>query len=411
MKAYERLIKYTAYPTGSDPESKETPSTPAQWDFARALESEMKDLGIENINLDEHCYLMGEIPANIEGYNGPVLGLIAHMDVSCEAPFENVKPQIIHYEGGDLIQNKEKDLRVSLEDFPFLANYIGCDIITSDGTTLLGADNKAGIAEILTLAEALKDDDSIKHGTIKICFTPDEEIGMSSEYFDVEKFGADGAYTVDGDAFGECQWETFNAIEVMVYITGLNIHPGSAKNKMINASRIAAEFERMIPDAETPEHTEMYEGFYHLCSMSGDVESAKMEYIIRDHDLSIARKRGETLKHIEAFLNDKYGEGTVRVELEESYRNMYEILKDHKELIDIPMSVIREMGVEPDTAPIRGGTDGAFLSFRGLPCPNIGPGGHNFHSRKEFAVIQSMDQAVEMLVKIVQRFAKANKNI
>ncbi len=411
MKAYERLIEYTAYPTGSDPESETIPSCPAEWDLARALEKEMQELGFENVDLDEHCYLMGELPANIDGYQGPVLGLIAHMDVSCEAPFENVKPQIIHYDGGDLIQNAEKDLRVKASEYPFLENYIGCDIITSDGTTLLGADNKAGIAEILTLAETLQNDPDIKHGTIKVCFTPDEEIGKSSDYFDVEKFGADGAYTVDGDAFGECQSETFNAIEVVVKVTGLNIHPGSAKNKMINAVRIAAEFERMIPDAETPEHTERYEGFYHLRSISGDVESARMEYIIRDHDLAIARRRGETLNKIAAFLNDKYGEGTVIVELEESYRNMYEILKDHMELVNIPMDVIREMGTEPDTTPIRGGTDGAFLSFRGLPCPNIGPGGHNFHSRKEFAVIQSMDRAVEMLVKIVQRFAKAEKNI
>ncbi|NLD11768.1 MAG: peptidase T, partial [Clostridiales bacterium] len=264
---------------------------------------------------------------------------------------------------------------------------------------------------ILTLAERLQKDDSIKHGTIRVCFTPDEEIGMSSEFFDVKKFGADAAYTVDGDAFGECQSETFNAIEVNVVITGLNIHPGSAKNKMINASRIAAEFERMIPDAETPEHTEMYEGFYHLCSMSGDVEKAQMEYIIRDHDLAVARKRGETLQKIADFLNYKYGEGTVVVELEESYRNMHEILKDHPKLVDIPLDVIREMGTEPDTSPIRGGTDGAFLSFKGLPCPNIGPGGHNFHSRKEFAVVQSMDKAVEMLVKITERFAQADKDI
>ncbi|TDP59132.1 peptidase T [Aminicella lysinilytica] len=411
MRAYERLIRYTAYPTGSDPKCETTPSCHAQWDFARDLETEMRDLGFTDIDLDEHCYLMGEIPANISDYKGPIMGLIAHIDVSCEAPFNDVKPHIVHYEGGDLIQNEEKDLRVSVADFPFLENYIGCDIITSDGTTLLGADNKAGIAEILTLAERLQKDDSIKHGTIRVCFTPDEEIGMSSEFFDVKKFGADAAYTVDGDAFGECQSETFNAIEVNVVITGLNIHPGSAKNKMINASRIAAEFERMIPDAETPEHTEMYEGFYHLCSMSGDVEKAQMEYIIRDHDLAVARKRGETLQKIADFLNYKYGEGTVVVELEESYRNMHEILKDHPKLVDIPLDVIREMGTEPDTSPIRGGTDGAFLSFKGLPCPNIGPGGHNFHSRKEFAVVQSMDKAVEMLVKITERFAQADKDI
>ena len=411
MKAHERLLAYTAYPTGSDPNCETIPSSPAEWDFARDLQKEMEQLGLTNVTLDEHCYLMGEIPGNIDNYQGPVLGLIAHMDVSCEAPFENIKPQIIHYEGGDVIQNEEKDLRIKVSDFPFLENYIGCDIITSDGTTLLGADNKAGIAEILTLAEYRGEHPEVKHGPIRVCFTPDEEIGRSSDEFDVEKFGADCAYTVDGDAFGECQWETFNAIEVNVYINGFSIHPGSAKNKMINAARIACEFDHMIPDSETPEHTEDHEGFYHLCEMKGDVEHAEMEYIIRDHDWEKAKKRAEFLRSIETFLNGRYGEGTVEVKMEESYHNMLEIIEKHPRLIELPLEIIREMGTEPDTSPIRGGTDGAFLSFKGLPCPNLGPGAHNFHGRREFAVIQSMDKAVEMLITLVQRIACEDKNI
>lgn len=411
MKAYERMLQYVKYPTASDPDCETIPSSPAQWDLARVLEKEMNELGMINVSLDEHCYLMGEIPGTIENYQGPVLGLIAHMDVSCEAPFENIKPVVIHYEGGDIIQNAEKNLRISAEDYPFIEKYKGCDIITSDGTTLLGADNKAGIAEILTLAEILMEDDSIKHGPIKVCFTPDEEIGRSSDEFDVEKFGADVAYTVDGDAFGECQSETFNAFEAMVYITGLNIHPGSAKNKMKNAVRIAGEYDALIPDSKTPEHTEMYEGFIHACSIKGDVESAEIEYIIRDHDIEEAKKLCVKMQAIADFLNDKYGDGTVRVEIQESYRNMKEIIDKHPTLVKIPLEVIEEMGVTPDTTPIRGGTDGAFLSFKGLPCPNLGPGGHNFHSRKEFAVIQSMDKAVEMLIKIIQRIAQCDKNI
>ena len=411
MKAHERLLHYVTFPTGSDPKAGVIPSNPEEWEFARELVREMETLGVQDIRLDDHCYVYGRIPANIPDYKGPVMGLIAHMDVSYEAPSRDIQAQIIHYEGGDLVQNKDTGASVSPEDYPFLNNYVGCDIITSDGSTLLGADNKAGIAEILTMAETLQKDDSIKHGDIMIGFTPDEEIGESGTFFDVEGFGADFAYTVDGDAFGECQWITFNAFEVMVHVHGFNIHPGSAKDKMINAARIAAEFDGLIPDSETPEHTEGFQGFYHLCEIHGDVEQTVMEYIIRDHDFQIAKERCETMQKTAEFLNHKYGEGTVVVEIEESYHNMEEILKDHPVLTEIPLAIIREMGEEPDTAPVRGGTDGAFLSFKGLPCPNLGVGAHNFHGKKEFAVIRDMDRTVELLIRLVQRIAEQDKNI
>lgn len=410
MKPVERLIKYVEYPTGSDPENADCPSNPKEWDFAKALAAEMEQLGFEDIELDDKCYLTGTIPANSGGGSQggedmagvPVIGLIAHIDVSCEAPFENIKPQIIHYEGGDLIQDEAKDLRVPLEDYPFLENYKGCDIITSDGTTLLGGDNKAGIAEIMTIAERQKE---FRHGKIRVCFTPDEEIGRSSDFFDVEKFGADFAYTVDGDAFGEVQSETFNAASATVHVKGFGIHPGSAKGMMKNANRMACEFDSMLPEDERPETTEGYEGFYHLVTMSGMVESATMNYILRDHDHGKLEKRAEFIQKMCDKMNAKYGEGAFSVEIEYAYRNMKEILDQYPDLVRIPLDVLREMGVEPDTAPIRGGTDGAFLSFKGLPCPNLGPGGHNFHSKQEFAVVQSMDNAVEMLEKILTRFA------
>lgn len=406
MRAYERMLEYVKYPTASDPESTVVPSTQTQWDLARALVKEMKEMGISNVSLDEHCYVMGEIPSNIEGYNGPSVGFVAHMDVSCEAPAENIKAQVIEYNGGDIIQNEELDLRIDVNTFPFIEKYKGCHIVTSDGTTLLGADNKAGIAEILTMAETLLNNPEIKHGNIKIAFTPDEEIGCGTEFFDVERFGADFAYTVDGDAFGECQSETFNAFTVNVYVTGFNIHPGSAKNRMKNAIRIAAEYEVMIPDAETPEHTEGYEGFYHLCEMKGDVESAQMEYIIRDHDINEAQRRCEFMKKAADYLNSKYGEGTVRVEITPSYRNMREVIEEKPQVVELVLAVYEEMGVSPDTAPIRGGTDGANLSFMGVPCPNLGTGGHNYHGRKEFAVVEEMDKVVDLLIRIAEKTAE-----
>ncbi|MCH3955525.1 MAG: peptidase T [Eubacterium sp.] len=407
MKAYERLMEYVKYPTGSTEENDACPSNPKEFDFANALADEMKTLGVEDVDVDEHCYVMGTIPANIENYDGPVLGLIAHIDTSPDAPNENVKPVMHHYEGGNLIINEKEGIKVDAET---LKNFIGCDIITSDGTTLLGGDNKAGVAEIMTLAEILHNDSSIKHGTIRIGFTPDEEIGRSSDLFDLDKFGADCAYTIDGDLFGECQSETFSAMGSKVTVNGVGVHPGFAKNAMINALHVAEEFDDMLPRDERPEYTAGREGFYHLVTMSGGVEKAVMNFILRDFDWDLVEKRADMMNKTAEFLNHKYGEGTVVVENTEQYHNMGEIIEQHPKLTEIPLSVIREMGYEPDTAPIRGGTDGAFLSFRGLPCPNLGPGGSNFHGRSEFAVVQDMEKATEMITKVVQKIAEVKKS-
>lgn len=411
MRAYERLLKYVSYSTGSNPEATEVPSNPDEFIFARDLAAEMETLGFVDVHVDEHCYIRGTIPANIENYDGPVLGLIAHIDVSSAAAYTDIKPQVIHYTGGDLVQDAEKGYMVSRDDYPFLARYEGMDIVTSDGTTLLGADDKAGVSEIMTLAEQLQGDPAIKHGTIEVCFTPDEEIGRGSDFFDIDGFNADVAYTVDGEAFGEVQGETFNALSATVRINGFSIHPGSAKNMMKNACRIACEFDGLIPDSETPEHTEGYEGFYHLIEMKGDVERMDLDYIIRDHDFALAQSRAEHMHRIAEFLNSKYGDGTVEVDIEESYRNMIEIINEHPRLLELPIEILKEMDVEADTSPIRGGTDGATLSFKGLPCPNIGVGGHNFHGRKEFAVVQSMDSVVELLIRLVQAIAKEPKTL
>lgn len=411
MRAYERLLKYVTYPTSSDPTIRTVPSNPAEWDLARDLAEEMRDLGLEDVTVDTHCYVMGTIPATIEEYTGPVLGLVAHIDVSDAAPCKGISPHIVHYEGGDLIQNDTTGATVSIEDYPFLAAYAGLDIITSDGTTLLGADDKAGVAEIMTMAEQLLSDRSLLHGPVRVCFTPDEEVGRGTAFFDLERFAADVAYTVDGDAFGRVEAETFNAISATVRVKGFSIHPGSAKGKMINACRIAGEFDGMIPDSETPEHTEGREGFYHLCSLKGNVESAEMDYIIRDHDLARAHERVHFMRSIATLLNERYGKDCVDVSFQESYRNMREVIEQHPRLVALPCHIIRDMGREPSCEPIRGGTDGAELSMRGLPCPNLGVGAHNFHGRKEFAVIQEMDHCVELLCRLAQAIALEPKDI
>ena len=409
MKAYERLINYTKYPTGSNPECETCPSNPAQWDFAKDLAKEMETLGFINIDLDENCYLMGEIPANNDNPDAPTLGLIAHMDVSYEAPYENIKPSVTLYKGGDLVLNEEKGLKLSPSDYPFLNDYIGNHILHTDGTTLLGADNKAGIADILTAAEMLQNDPSIKHGKIKVCFTPDEEIGRGADLFDVKKFAADFAYTVDGGAFGQCESESFNAMGAKITFTGVGIHPGSAKDKMINAQRLAMEFDSMLPEAKKPEHTEGYEGFYHLTKISGEVEKAESNYILRSFFNEEILQMKAFMEEIAEFMNKKYGRKVVSTNINWQYRNMGEVIKKHPMITDIPEKIVREMGFEPDTSPIRGGTDGARLSFEGLPCPNLGPGGFNFHSREEIAIVESMDLAVEALIKLMEEFGKMTK--
>ncbi|HHT43072.1 MAG TPA: peptidase T [Firmicutes bacterium] len=407
MRAYERLLKYTAFAAASDSSSPSCPSTAEQLEFGRALVEEMRSLGIKDAQMDENGYVFGTIESNIDNWDGPVIGFIAHMDVVRDVPFQNTKARVVeNYQGGDLLLNSEESIVLSPEEFPFLRDYTGKDLVVTDGTTLLGADNRAGIAEILTMAEILLTDDSIKHGTIKIGFTPDEEIGRGADRFDVRRFGADFAYTVDGGAFGEVEYETFNAATARVSIKGRNIHPGTAKNKMKNASLLAMEFNSLLPSVQRPEHTEGYEGFYHLIAMEGSVEQASLTYIIRDHDSKMFQAKKERMERIAQWLNESYGEGTVSVELEDSYANMDEQIRPHWHLIETAYAAVREVGGEPYSKPVRGGTDGARLSFMGLPCPNLGTGSHNHHSKLEFACVQDMDSCAAVLVKIAEKYGQ-----
>ena len=407
MRAYERLINYTKFETGSDSKSNTHPSTPQQLTFGLALVEEMKSLGIKDAAMDENGYVYGTIEANIENWSGTVIGFIAHMDVVDEVPFSNIKTRIIeNYDGSKVIINEENNVVLDPDELPILKDYKGMDLLVTDGTTLLGADDKAGVAEILTMAEELYKHPEIKHGTIKIAFTPDEEIGKGADLFDVKRFGADFAYTVDGAAFGEIEYENFNAASVDVYVQGFSTHTGDAKDKLVNASLIAMEFQSMLPEKERPEHTEKYEGFYHLDEMEGSVDNAKLHYLLRDHDLKKLEERKAVINDIAQKLNKKYGDNTVRVEITDSYYNMIEQIKPHWHLIDIACEAIRELGGTPISEPVRGGTDGARLSFMGLPCPNLGTGSHNHHGKSEFACIQAMDKCVELLIKIAVKYAE-----
>lgn len=406
MRAYERLIKYTSYPTGSDEHSSTHPSTAEQLVFAKALVEELTSLGIKDAAMDENGYVFGTIESNIENWKGEVIAFIAHMDVVDSVPYDNIKTRIIHnYDGCKLILNEEDNVLLDPEEFDYLKDYIGKDLLVTDGTTLLGADDKAGIAEIMTFVETLYLNPDIKHGTIKIGFTPDEEIGQGADLFDVQRFGANYAYTVDGAAFGEIEYENFNAASADVFIKGKSIHTGSAKDKLLNASLLAMEYHSHLPENERPETTEMYEGFYHLDDIKGIVDHATMHYILRDHDLSKLAEKKQRMVDVAAILNEKYGEDTVQVKLKDTYYNMVEKIKAHWHLIEIAREAITEMGVTPISEPVRGGTDGSRLSFMGLPCPNLGTGSHNHHGKSEFACIQSMDQCVELLVKIAEKFA------
>lgn len=407
MRAYERLIKYAEYAAASDSTSETCPSTPEQLEFGRALVKEMLELGIKDAHMDEHGYVYGTIEANIENWDGPVIGFIAHMDVVRDVPFENIKPRVVeNYDGGDIVLNPEQGLILSPDQYPSLKNYVGHDLVVTDGTTLLGADNRAGIAEIMTMAEILLSNPEIKHGTIKIGFTPDEEIGRGADRFDVAGFGADFAYTVDGGAFGEVEYENFNAATAKVTIKGKNIHPGTAKNQMKNASLIAMEFNSLLPAVERPEHTEGYEGFYHLIDLKGIVEEASLTYIIRDHDRDKFEAKKAQMERIADWLNEKYGKGTVTLEITDSYYNMVEEIKPHWHLIETAFEAVKEVGGQPYSIPIRGGTDGARLSFMGLPCPNLGTGSHNHHSKFEYACVQAMDDCTAVLVKIAEKYGK-----
>ena len=407
MKAYERLIKYTKYETASLSGSSTCPSTPEQLDFARDLVEEMKQLGITDAAMDENGYVYGTIEANIENCSGPVIGFISHMDVVRDVPYQNVKPRLVkNYDGKEILLNEEKNILLSPKEYPSLLKYIGCDLVVTDGTTLLGADDKAGLAEILTMAEVLQEHPEIKHGTIKIAFTPDEEIGRGADLFDVKRFGADFAYTVDGASFGEVEYENFNAASAKVTINGISIHTGSAKGKLINSMLIAMEFNAMLPEDQRPENTEQYEGFFHLDQIEGIVDQTKLNYIIRDHDLEKLEEKKKLMEEIACKLNEKYGKDTVELELRNQYYNMAEKIKPHWHLIETAYEAIRELGGNPISEPVRGGTDGSRLSYMGLPCPNLGTGSHNHHGKMEYACVQAMDQCVELLIKIAEKYGQ-----
>ena len=404
MNVYERLLKYVVIRTPSNEESDTTPSTQCQFDLANVLKKEMKDLGICNVILTDSCFLYGKIPATPGYENAPAIGFIAHMDTAPDFSGENVNPQIIpNYDGGD-VKLGESEYALTLKDFPHLSSLKGRTLITTDGTTLLGADDKAGVAEIMTMAEQIITE-NIPHGKICIGFTPDEEVGCGADFFDVEGFGADFAYTVDGGAENEIEYENFNAAGAKVKIKGFSVHPGSSKNTMINAALVAMEFNNMLPAGDTPANTEEYEGFFHLCEMSGDVSTASLDYIIRDHDSAMFACRQEMMWHIAKLLNEKYGEGTVTLTMKEQYRNMKEMIEPCMHLIDNAKKAVQQSGLNPETVAIRGGTDGARLSFMGLPCPNLGTGGYAFHGPCEHITVEGMDYAVENLKNIVKLYA------
>lgn len=412
MRAFERLINYTKYETGSVSGNENCPSSPEQLEFGKVLAEEMKSIGIKDVTIDQNGYVFGTIESNIDNWKGKVIGFLAHMDVVRDVPFTNVKTNIIkNYDGSDIVLNKDKNIILSPKEFESLEQYIGSDLVVTDGTTLLGADDKAGIAEILTMAEQLISHPEIKHGKIKIGFTPDEEIGRGADLFDVKAFGADFAYTVDGAAFGEVEYETFNAASAQITINGVNIHPGSAKNKMKNAMQIAMELNALLPENEKPEHTEQYEGFYHLEHMEGTVELALLHYILRDHDKTKIEEKKSVIETAAAKLNSKYGENTVIAEIRDSYYNMAEQIKPHWHLIETAYEAIKELGGKPCSSPVRGGTDGSRLSFMGLPCPNLGTGSHNHHGKSEYACVQAMDQCVELLVKISEKYGDNHENL
>lgn len=406
MTLVERFLKYVSFDTQSNEETNVTPSTEGQMVFARYLKEELEELGLEEISLDENGYLFATLPANTDK-EVPVVGFIAHMDTSPDMSGKNVSPRIVaNYDGGDILLNSAENIVLSTERFPELLDHKGEDLIVTDGTTLLGADDKAGIAEIVSAIVYLKEHPEIKHGKIRIGFNPDEEIGLGAHKFDVEKFGCDWAYTMDGGEVGELEFENFNAASAKVVFKGRNVHPGYAKNKMVNSIRVANQFMSMLPAEETPEHTEGYEGFYHLVGISGEVEQTTVSYIIRDHDRARFEERKKNMEALVGKINAEYGEGTAVLELHDQYYNMREKIEPVMHVIDIAFKAMQEVGVKPAVKAIRGGTDGAQLSFKGLPCPNIFAGGLNFHGRFEFVPIQSMEKAMKVVVKIAQLVAE-----
>ena len=405
MALVERFLKYVSFDTQSSEETEVTPSTPGQMVFAKYLKEELESLGLEDITLDEHGYLFATLPANIDK-SVPTIGFIAHMDTSPDMSGKDVSPRIVqNYDGSDIVLCAEENVVLSPSQFPELLDHKGEDLIVTNGKTLLGADDKAGIAEIVSAIVYLKEHPEIKHGKIRIGFNPDEEIGLGAHKFDVEKFGCDWAYTMDGGEVGELEFENFNAASAKITFKGRNVHPGYAKNKMVNSIRVANRFCAMLPAHETPEHTEGYEGFYHLISFNGDVEQTTVAYIIRDHDRARFESRKKKIERFVSEINAEYGEGTATLELRDQYYNMREKIEPLMHIIDTAFAAMEAVGVKPNVKPIRGGTDGAQLSFKGLPCPNIFAGGLNFHGRYEFAPIQNMEKAMKVIVKIAELVA------
>ena len=405
MRAYERLLKYVKVHTTSDPNSGTHPSTLRQFDLAKILVEELKELGLTDAHVDEHCYVYATLPATPGQESAAPLGLIAHMDTADDASGENVRPQIHENYDGEAVTLPATGTVLDPKVFPFLREMKRQTLITTDGSPLLGADDKAGVAEIMTALERIIAENR-PHGKLCIAFTPDEEIGEGASLFDIPGFGADFAYTVDGGDVGGIEYENFNAASATVTIHGFSVHPGSAKDAMINASNVAMEFHMALPVMARPETTEGYQGFYHLCQMYGDVTEAKLGYILRDHDASKLQFKKDNLLHIACYLNGKYGPGTVEVEIKDSYRNMLEKIKPHFHLVETARKAIEKVGLTPEEIPVRGGTDGAVLSWKGLPCPNLGTGGFNFHGVCECTTVERMDKATEILLNIIELYSK-----
>ena len=402
----DRFLRYVKIDTQSDPDSESCPSTEKQFNLAKLLVEEMKGMGLEDVCLDDNGYIMATLPANIDE-NIPTMGFVAHMDTSPDFSGKDVNPQIWkNYQGGDIVLNEEKNIILKPGDFPELNKYIGQDIITTDGNSLLGADDKAGVASIMEAMQYLINHPEIKHGKIRIGFTPDEEIGRGADKFDVEKFDAEYAYTIDGGEIGELEFENFNAALAKVKVKGRNVHPGTAKNQMINSMHIAMEYNALLPVNQRPEFTEGYEGFIHLISMNGEVEESNLMYIVRDHDMKKFEAEKKVMQDASTYINQKYGEGTLELELTDQYYNMREKIEPVMHIVDLAEKAMLELGIKPKIQPIRGGTDGARLSFMGLPTPNIFAGGHNFHGKFEFIPVQSLQKAMEVIVKIVELSAK-----
>lgn len=401
-QAYERFLRYIAIDTTSDEQFPSCPSTPGQLELARLLADEMRQMGVSNVRLDEFGYVYGFVPASPGREDDPVIGLISHMDTSNAMPGANIKPRIVkNYDGGVIVLNEEKGVALSPAEFDFLPQYAGKDLIVTDGTTLLGADDKAGIAEILTAAQQLLAPGAPSHGPFAIAFTPDEEIGRGADHFDVAGFGAAYAYTLDGGAVGEIEYETFNATAGRVVVHGVSIHPGSARGKMKNSILMGMEFQQLLPVFENPACTDGYEGFFHLTGMSGNEERTELHYIIRDHDREKFNRRKALFEAAGRFMNEKYGLGTVELTVTDTYYNMQEVLKDRMDVVDRARRAMEACGITPVSMPVRGGTDGSRLSFMGLPCPNLFTGGHNGHGRHELVCMQSMDTAVQVIKQLL----------